>query len=786
MTDAQVSQVAVEVIRTNLAVNAQVSQLAVEVLRPNVAKGISAATGAYTLTGVASTGRYTRTVVGATGAFALTGVAASFSRNYRLAGAVGAIVLVGQAATFLRPGRLYADPGTFVLSGQNATLKRSRLFSAAAGAFTWTGIAATLQGPPYRLVAAVGAYTHSGVSAIFSRPKNIIDPATGNVLLYNLRAKTSDYADADAAYDSWATALGVDSTGTDYTVSASYGGAEYVPLSVPPVDTGSYAGVDIVHGGAVALYLSDPAGSVVNVAEYLYGGVTFGNITLPVQRPVFVLGVRNNLTTQTPGYYYQNYNLKLRKVLNPATDAYETIVVFTRAQAAYTLYPIRCAFRFCAGYFEAVFTVAPGNIPSGGYARIQYIVANESTDIATSGENIVSDFSGTIQIVSDDLSMFRPFMDETIGIAESSAAKYLVYPSQSDTIFPRDHARGDYALLLTQNTVLGATTTYVFKPGALVREVVTLADVQTPSWRFVGTLTDRPLIADAIATAYPVSVADTATILDAAAVVRSILVLEALRIIDPTTTAASFYVELADILATADDLRRFLGGSLADTFTIGDATAYAPILGKVISESITLSDLAAGKLIFRITADETFALDDATALKAIFRPVVTDGVEIAIGYIEPNGSFTTWAINTRTGAVTEYQNYSFNSFCQNGHKYLGASASGLYELDGDDDAGSDIIAQIKSGFAQFGGSKYSSFKAAYLGMRGDGDIILKLETGDNKSYTYQTVIQDMQSTKVRLGKGLRARYFSFELISTGPDFDLDTVEFIPLVAQRRV
>ena len=44
----------------------------------------------------------------------------------------------------------------------------------------------------------------------------------------------------------------------------------------------------------------------------------------------------------------------------------------------------------------------------------------------------------------------------------------------------------------------------------------------------------------------------------------------------------------------------------------------------------------------------------------------------------------------------------------------------------------------------------------------------------------------MKTTKVNLGKGLRARYFAFELVSTGQDFDLDTLEFIPLVAQRRV
>ena len=44
----------------------------------------------------------------------------------------------------------------------------------------------------------------------------------------------------------------------------------------------------------------------------------------------------------------------------------------------------------------------------------------------------------------------------------------------------------------------------------------------------------------------------------------------------------------------------------------------------------------------------------------------------------------------------------------------------------------------------------------------------------------------MKTTKVNMGKGLRARYFAYELISTGQDFDLDSVEFVPLVAQRRV
>jgi hypothetical protein len=44
----------------------------------------------------------------------------------------------------------------------------------------------------------------------------------------------------------------------------------------------------------------------------------------------------------------------------------------------------------------------------------------------------------------------------------------------------------------------------------------------------------------------------------------------------------------------------------------------------------------------------------------------------------------------------------------------------------------------------------------------------------------------MKTARINIGKGIRARYFAFELISTGQDFDLDSLEFIPLVAKRRV
>ena len=72
------------------------------------------------------------------------------------------------------------------------------------------------------------------------------------------------------------------------------------------------------------------------------------------------------------------------------------------------------------------------------------------------------------------------------------------------------------------------------------------------------------------------------------------------------------------------------------------------------------------------------------------------------------------------------------------------------------------------------------------GMRSDGTFILRVTTGEGDVYDYRFDALDMRTTRVPLGKGMRSRYVSFELISDGSDFDLESVEFIPLSSTRRV
>jgi hypothetical protein len=329
----------------------------------------------------------------------------------------------------------------------------------------------------------------------------------------------------------------------------------------------------------------------------------------------------------------------------------------------------------------------------------------------------------------------------------------------------------------------GALTVYY---GAVVTEHVLLSLAQTPTFKYHLTAADTAFIHAVLNPAVPALLAEHVGVALAQQAQQAISVIEGLGLHPLLAPMMLYGRTITDTIRVASVLGRFFGGDLTDGIHIASLMGGVAAKGGILAETIGVSASLTPRLILRVTATDTINIEDVDALRMLFDASLDEGIEIAAGYVAPNGSFTTWAVNTRSGAVTEYSNYAFNSFAKLGDVYLGASSTGLYELVGDDDAGTDIVAQIKSGFAQWAGTKLTGFKGAYLGVRGGGDYVLKLETGDGNTYIYAVSAKDMATTKITLGKGLRARYFAFELISTGQDFDLDTIEFVPLIAERRV
>lgn len=322
--------------------------------------------------------------------------------------------------------------------------------------------------------------------------------------------------------------------------------------------------------------------------------------------------------------------------------------------------------------------------------------------------------------------------------------------------------------------------------GLVVAERMRVGDLQVANQKGRVTLADALVFRDALRQARDALVADIIWISQSQVASRVVQIVEQLRLSSTLAGGARYRMSLVQGLRLADSLARFFGASVSETLAVTDPAVVKLLAAAGITERVGIGSTIAPVLLLSVVLSDGVAIDDNQLLRMLFKPTIREGIAIEAGYLSPNGSFTTWAMNTRTGAVTEYADYAFNSFARVGQRYLGASEDGLCELLGDDDAGDDIIARVQSGYLQFGGTQLSRLKEAYLAVRNDGAFVLRVVTGDGAVYNYNVDARSMRSTKVHMGKGQRARYFAYELISTGQDFDLDTLEFVPIVVARRV
>lgn len=379
---------------------------------------------------------------------------------------------------------------------------------------------------------------------------------------------------------------------------------------------------------------------------------------------------------------------------------------------------------------------------------------------------------------------YTAIASETLGIAGA------VYPGTtaavSDTFRAQDLVASARAFAVVASDTVEFDPAATVLVGVLVSEGLGIADTLLPvTIRAIG-VADGLTFSGALTVAHPAVVSEGLGLDEQWQVGRSVLVAEALGLVETLGSVGTFGVELRETVGISAELLRFLGADLTETLGFQPALTVVGKRAATISEGLGVAATLTPQLLMHVVVDEALGIEPEVALNAIFSPTITEGIEFSIGYLSPGGEFTTWAMNARTGAVTEYTNYEFNSFARIGNKYVGASPTGLYELLGDDDAGTDIVATLTGGFMQFGGTHLSRLKAVYIAAGGEGGFVLRIETGQGEVYNYAAATRDMRSTKVHMGKGQRARYFAFELISAGQDFDLDTLEFVPIVVQRRV
>lgn len=138
-------------------------------------------------------------------------------------------------------------------------------------------------------------------------------------------------------------------------------------------------------------------------------------------------------------------------------------------------------------------------------------------------------------------------------------------------------------------------------------------------------------------------------------------------------------------------------------------------------------------------------------------------------------------MNTLTGAVSEYDNFAFDSMTE----AKAASATGLYALGGDTDAGVPITGEVVTGKLLWGDQHKKHLDMAWLSMKGEGNAQFIVQGEKKESeWRYPFPIRSTGQSRAIPGKGIRENYLAFGVSHDEP-FSLDRIEISELKSKTR-
>ena len=131
--------------------------------------------------------------------------------------------------------------------------------------------------------------------------------------------------------------------------------------------------------------------------------------------------------------------------------------------------------------------------------------------------------------------------------------------------------------------------------------------------------------------------------------------------------------------------------------------------------------------------------------------------------------------------VTHYTNFPFNQIVRHGDKYYGVSATGLFLLGGDTDAGAPIPWAVRTATTDFGSIQQKTVVSVYVGGTVQSSAVATVFAGERAELSYSYPVPPSaseQNYRVKFGRGLKTRYFALELADElGGQMLADTVDF---------
>lgn len=298
-------------------------------------------------------------------------------------------------------------------------------------------------------------------------------------------------------------------------------------------------------------------------------------------------------------------------------------------------------------------------------------------------------------------------------------------------------------------------------------------------------------------------------------VILPVLVSEGFAVADDASAWAEALLQTVDALALAAGAGSLLGArqsvaqamvlidaatrawpaSIHDVLGVAEVSRHGLHGGNTLLDVLRLHSVAPSHASMVALVDDTLPLADSSSSVGDLLTRIRDGLRVLATFRLPDGTvYTAWVLNGDTRAFTTYSNFPFNSFCELDGHYYGATDTGLYLLEGDDDDGVPIDARVRGGLSDMGTGLLKRMESLYLGYRADGGLLLKVVTtsdgGEKREDWYALAAQPADAVRegrIKIGRGLKSRYWGFELANVdGGDFALDSVAWLPMILERRI
>ncbi len=323
-------------------------------------------------------------------------------------------------------------------------------------------------------------------------------------------------------------------------------------------------------------------------------------------------------------------------------------------------------------------------------------------------------------------------------------------------------------------------------------DIVTCTEVVENTLNWTEAITDTATITDTAESfrVFIETITESVTISETGGidVVKLIQIIEQCLITDEAIGNLEAILSVAESFTVADIQSMGLSLSATDIVTVSETIKAVLEIHLNQVEKVTLSESPALSIQITQSIIDHVTVSDTANIQAILMLVASDKAVFSVTLGFDGDLYTGWVMDTTNFAVGRYDNYPFNSFAPIDGKYYGANSNGLYLLEGDDDDGEEINAFARFGLNDMGTNANKRIRRAYLGIRNDGSVILKIVDDDGEAHYRQ---MDKTNTRinrefVNVGRSINSVYFQFEVENVGgADFEVSDIMIIPILLNRR-